>query len=349
MCPSQSPVWGWFVRGSGISHGRFRRSVMNVALFMGQARGLWLVYLPSCTLPIVDASFLEYRSIIELGGTLVPICFGQVGSFSVSRYLLHSSYRGRPVWAEWRHYSSRHVSVSWVECAHNVVIMASSRQKTPGGSSWPWEVCTRTLEKLAGCPETSAFSVANVDKFWEFSLDCRLAILTASHYRVGYYIKCLWVGAFETTLWRNSVWQRRGVYYYGRGLPGWGFNNDETSFTWRVLQSTLRFDKRIFSERLAISRESIRYGEIESIAYTFFNCPVVRPLCGHLEVFVVRILNGKFFVQEISSVCCYVVSLLNRKEHCISLFTWYYTSRDLDDVTEGVSRRQVLLISVPFY
>ena len=52
-----------------------------------------------------------------------------------------------------------------------------------------------------------------------------------------------------------------------------------------------------------------------------------------LEGYKVRILNGKFFVLEASSVCSNVVPRLS-----VSLLTRRYTCRDLDDKKEGTLR-----------
>ena len=77
--------------------------------------------------------------------------------------------------------------------------------------------------------------------------------------------------------------------------------------------------KRLFSVRLAISPEYVRCSDMEqSILYAFFHCPVVRPLCKFLEGFMVRVLNGKVFVLEASSVCNTVPSM-NRSEHYVFL------------------------------
>ena len=65
----------------------------------------------------------------------------------------------------------------------------------------------------------------------------------------------------------------------------------------------------------------------------FFHCPVVRPLYKLLEGYMVRILNGKFFVLEASSVCSNVVPRLS-----VSLLTRRYACRDLDDKKEGTLR-----------
>ena len=94
----------------------------------------------------------------------------------------------------------------------------------------------------------------------------------------------------------------------------------------------------VFSAR-AISPECGRCGDLEdSIDNAFFHCPIVRPLYKVLEGCMVRILSGKFFVLETSSVCSNVVPKLNRQEHCVSLLTRYYACRDLDDEKEGTLR-----------
>ena len=68
---------------------------------------------------------------------------------------------------------------------------------------------------------------------------------------------------------------------------------------WLVIRNALWVGKKLFSAQLAISPEGGRCGDLEeSIDHAFFYCSVVRPLCKLLEGYMVRILNGKFFVQE---------------------------------------------------
>ena len=87
-------------------------------------------------------------------------------------------------------------------------------------------------------------------------------------------------------------------------------NNDEASLTWLVIRNALWVGKKLFSAQQAISPKCGRCGD-------FFHCPVVRPLCKLLEGYMVRILNGKFFVLEASSVYSNVVPKLNRQEHYV--------------------------------
>ena len=97
-------------------------------------------------------------------------------------------------------------------------------------------------------------------------------------------------------------------------------NNDEASLTWLVIRNALWVGKKLFSAQQAISPECGRCGYLEeTIGHAFFHCPVVRPLCKLLEGYMVRILNGKFFVLEASSVCSNVVPKLNRQEHYVFL------------------------------
>ena len=111
----------------------------------------------------------------------------------------------------------------------------------------------------------------------------------------------------------------------GRLLWPWAprmrcLNNDEASLTWLVIRNALWVDKKLFSAQQAISPECGRCGDLEeTIGHVFFHCPVVRPLCKLLEGYMVRILNGKFFVLEASSVCSNVVPKLNRQEHYVFL------------------------------
>ena len=111
----------------------------------------------------------------------------------------------------------------------------------------------------------------------------------------------------------------------GRLLWPWAprmrcLNNDEASLTWLVIRNALWVGKKLFAAQQVISPECGRCGDLEeTISHTFFHCPVVRPLCKLLEGYMVRILNGKFFVLEASSVCSNVVPKLNRPEHYVFL------------------------------
>ena len=111
----------------------------------------------------------------------------------------------------------------------------------------------------------------------------------------------------------------------GRLLWHWALgmrclNNDEASLTWLVIRNVLWVGKKLFLAQQVISPECSRCGAWEeSIDHAFFHCPVVRPLCKLLEGYMVRILNGKFFVLEASSVCSNVVPKLKRQEHYVFL------------------------------
>ena len=111
----------------------------------------------------------------------------------------------------------------------------------------------------------------------------------------------------------------------GRLLWPWAprmrcLNNDEASLTWLVIRNALWVGKKLFAAQQVISPECGRCGDLEeTIGHAFFHCPVVRPLCKLLEGYMVRILNGKFFVLEASSVCSNVVPKLNRLEHYVFL------------------------------
>ena len=81
---------------------------------------------------------------------------------------------------------------------------------------------------------------------------------------------------------------------------------------------------------------------VESIAHALFHCSVVRLLCELLEGYIVRVLNGKFFVQETNFVSSNVVLLLNKTGHYVFLCLHsIHESHDLDDATEGISWRRV--------
>ena len=111
----------------------------------------------------------------------------------------------------------------------------------------------------------------------------------------------------------------------GRLLWPWAprmrcLNNDEASLTWLVIRNALWVGKKLFAAQQVISPECGRCGDLEeTISHAFFHCPVVRPLCKLLEGYMVRILDGKFFVLEASSVCSNVVPRLNRQEHYVFL------------------------------
>ena len=97
-------------------------------------------------------------------------------------------------------------------------------------------------------------------------------------------------------------------------------NNEEASLTWLVIRNALWVGKKLFSAQQAISPECGRCSDLEeSIDHAFFQCPVVRPLCKLLEGYMVRILNGKFFVLEDSSVFSNMVLRLNRQKHYVFL------------------------------
>ena len=97
-------------------------------------------------------------------------------------------------------------------------------------------------------------------------------------------------------------------------------NNDEASLTWLVIRNALWVGKKLFSAQQAISPECGRCSDLEeTIGHPLFHCLVVQPLCKLLEGYIVRILNGKFFVLEASSVYRNMVPKLNRQEHYVFL------------------------------
>ena len=49
------------------------------------------------------------------------------------------------------------------------------------------------------------------------------------------------------------------------------------------------------SARLTISPECIRCTNLAE-SYVFFHCSAIRPLCKLLEGYMVRLLNGKFYM-----------------------------------------------------
>lgn len=97
-------------------------------------------------------------------------------------------------------------------------------------------------------------------------------------------------------------------------------NNDEASLTWLVLRGALWVGKKLCAAGLAISSECVRCGDWEeSIEHAFFHCDVVQPLCRLIEGYMVRVLDGKFFVLEASSVCSNVVPSISRDQHYVLL------------------------------
>ena len=97
-------------------------------------------------------------------------------------------------------------------------------------------------------------------------------------------------------------------------------NNDEASLTWLVIRNAHWVGKKLFTAQLVILPECCRCSAVEeSIDHAFFHCLVVQPQCKLLEGFMVRILNGKFFILEASFVCNNVVPKLNRQEHYVFL------------------------------
>ena len=95
-------------------------------------------------------------------------------------------------------------------------------------------------------------------------------------------------------------------------------NNNKASLTWLVIQNALWVGKKLFSAQQDI-------------------LPVVWPLCKLLEGYMVRVLNGKIFVQEASCVCSNVVPRLNRQEHYVFLcllgimYVMIWTTRKEDE------------------
>ena len=160
-----------------------------------------------------------------------------------------------------------------------------------------------------------------------FYRECRHALRVLSRLQTGFsdsrplssraLYRCLVRGAASDGL----IGELGVTEAEGRLLWSWAprmrcLNNDEASLTWLVIWSALWVGKKLFSPQQAISPECDRCGDLEeTIGHTFFHCPVVRPLCKLLEGYMVRILNGKFFVLEASSVC----SKLNRQEHYVFL------------------------------
>ena len=116
-----------------------------------------------------------------------------------------------------------------------------------------------------------------------------------------------------------------GMDVEGRLLWPWApgmrcFNNDEASDTWLVIWNALCIGKKLFSAQQAILSECSGCGDLEeSIDHAFFHCLIVQPVCKLLKGYMVRILNGKFFILEASSVCSNVVLRLNRQEHYVFL------------------------------
>ena len=110
----------------------------------------------------------------------------------------------------------------------------------------------------------------------------------------------------------------------GRLLWPWAprmrcLNNDEASLTWLVIRNALWVGKKLFSAQQASAASAAGAVIWRRLLITPSFSPVVRPLCKLLEGYMVRILNGKVFVLEASSVCSNVVPELNRQEHYVFL------------------------------
>ncbi|CAE1276092.1 unnamed protein product [Acanthosepion pharaonis] len=76
--------------------------------------------------------------------------------------------------------------------------------------------------------------------------------------------------------------------------------------------------QRLRAAGLAKSPNCVRCsGEVETIGHAFFHCSVVVPLCKFVEDIMVRMLRGKFFVLEASSVCSNIVPPLTKAEHYV--------------------------------
>ena len=110
--------------------------------------------------------------------------------------------------------------------------------------------------------------------------------------------------------------------------------------TWLVIRNALWVGKKLFAAQQVISPECGRCGDLEeTISHAFFHCPVVRPLCKLLEGYMVRILNGKFFVLE-AQFCVQQcgAEVEQTGTLCVSLLARRYACRDLDDENEGTLR-----------
>ena len=125
---------------------------------------------------------------------------------------------------------------------------------------------------------------------------------------------------------RDDLLEELGVTKQeGRLLWPWApgmrsLNNDEASLTWLVIRKALWVSKRLWTAGLVSSQGCFRCGDMEeTIAHVFFHCPEVKPLCNYLERLMVRMLRGKFFVLEASSVCSNVVPVLTRQKHYVFL------------------------------
>ena len=144
----------------------------------------------------------------------------------------------------------------------------------------------------------------------------------------------------------SSVWRRRSVVCFGLWPPGWGASIMMLpSPGWSSGMSS-------GSARDCLQRSwQFRQSAIDAVHWRsllitpFFYCPVVQPLCKLLEGFMVRILNRKFFVVEVSFVCSNVVPK-NRQEHNV-FFCLLGVMHVEIWTTERTPRRWVFFLSDP--
>ena len=112
--------------------------------------------------------------------------------------------------------------------------------------------------------------------------------------------------------------EARSIWPWTPGLKC--LNNTEASLTWLVIRGALWIGKRLCGAGLVKSPNCVRCGEeVETIGHAFFHCKIVVPLCKFVEDLMVRMLRGKFFVLEASSVCSNVAPPLSKTEHYVFL------------------------------
>ena len=147
--------------------------------------------------------------------------------------------------------------------------------------------------------------------------------LTEVSYRAGNYIKCWWGESFKMTKQRCSSGRRKRVDFCSHEPPAGNLER-------------LKVSNILFSAHQAILPGCIWC--------TFFHLSILRPSGFLLEGHVFRLLNGKFFVLEASSVCSNVASPLNRTEHNVFFFltrhyeSWFARHDRRDSTKRSLSR-----------
>lgn len=116
--------------------------------------------------------------------------------------------------------------------------------------------------------------------------------------------------------WRNIPLNRRAEVWASHIDP-FLFNNDDLAGVGRGTldrQEGLRIDAGNF----ALGHALWWFG---GISWTrFFHCCVLRSLFELIEGYMIRVLDGKFYVLEARSVCTNVVLSLKKDQYCVLLY-----------------------------